>query len=171
MKRLVYFVRVVAVAGWAAFRALIRRARRGPTLPSWTWSEELFVAISRATAVASARDVALMSPRGQGLRPPLSRVVRAALTVERVDLLGVRAERYCPKTTPSGTILWFHGGGFVAGSVGLERRVAAARAAASNCDTYNVEDNDHPYVRRSGTLCLAQLARCARCCMRSSLRA
>lgn len=148
LKRRVYLVRVTGAAVWAALRALIRRARRGPTLPSWTWSEELFVAISQATAIASASDVALMTPRGKGLRPPLSRTVRAALTVERVDLLGVQAERYCPKTTPSGTILWFHGGGFVAGSVGLERRVAAARAAASNCDTYSVDYRlapQHPF--------------------------
>ncbi len=139
LKRRVYLARVIGAAVWAALRTLIRRARRGPTLPSWTWSEELFVAVSRATAMASASDVTLMTPRATGPRAPLSRSARAVLTVERVDLLSVKAERYCPKTTPSGTILWFHGGGFVAGSVGLERRVAAARAAASNCDTYSVD--------------------------------
>ena len=109
-----YLARVAGAAAWAALRTLIRRTRRGPTLPTWTWGEELFVAVSRATAKASARNVALMTPRGKGLRPPLNRAARAALTVERVDLLGVQAERYCPNTTPSGTILWFHGGGFVA---------------------------------------------------------
>jgi salicylate hydroxylase len=148
MMRWVYLVRVTGAAAWAALRTLIRRPRRGPTLPTWTWGEELFVAVSRATAKASARNVALMTPRGKGLRPPLSRAARAALTVERVDLLGVQAERYCPKTTPSGTILWFHGGGFVAGSAGLERRVAATRAAASNCDTYSVDYRlapQHPF--------------------------
>lgn len=143
-----YLVRVAAVGAWAALRALVRRTRRGPTLPSWTWGEELFVAVSRATARASARDVALMTPRGRGLRAPLSRAARAALTVESIDQTGVQAERYCPKSAPSGTILWFHGGGFVAGSVGLERRVAALRAVASNRDTYSVDYRlapEHPF--------------------------
>ncbi|HKY13931.1 MAG TPA: alpha/beta hydrolase [Microthrixaceae bacterium] len=56
-----------------------------------------------------------------------------------MDLGGRRAERYRPAGTPRGTILWLHGGGFVTGSVGLERRVAAARAMTSACDTYNLD--------------------------------
>jgi acetyl esterase/lipase len=90
-------------------------------------------------ARVSVRDVALMSPRGRGLSPRLGRALRAALIVEDVDLGGVRAERYRPKTSTSGTILHFHGGGFVTGSVGLERRVAAAQALASGCDSFSVD--------------------------------
>ena len=41
------------------------------------------------------------------------RQLRDALTVTTVDLNGVAAERYCPMTTPAGTIVHFHGGGFL----------------------------------------------------------
>ena len=130
---------MVAAASWALCRALARRARRGPTLPTWTWTEELFVAASRAALTASARDISLMTPRGRGLRLPLGRAARASLVVEDVVLHGVRAERYCPKAGASGTILHFHGGGFVAGGVGMERGVAAAQAMASGCETFSVD--------------------------------
>ena len=148
MKRLTYKFRV-ALAGFSAgCRGLLRRARHGPTLPSWTLSEELLVAVSRATATASARHIEFMTPRGSGLRVPLGSASRAALNVEEIDLDGVRAERYCPKASPSGTIIYLHGGGFVSGGVGLERRPAAANAIASNCDTFSIEYRlapKHPY--------------------------
>jgi hypothetical protein len=92
VKRLIFLTRV-AGGLVASFGAFIRRLRHGPTLPTWTWSEELFVAMARSTASVSARDVGLMSPRRRGPRPPLGRAARAALTVEDVNLGGVRAER------------------------------------------------------------------------------
>ena len=148
MKRLAYKFRVALAGLSAVFRSILRRARRGPTLPSWTLSEELLVAVSRATATASARNIELMAPRGSGLRVPLDAATRAALIVEEVDLDGVHAERFCPKASPAGTIVYFHGGGFVSGGVGLERRPAAANAIASNCDTFSIEYRlapKHPY--------------------------
>ena len=93
MTRWAYVARVFSAGAWAMFRAILSRARRGPTVASWTWSEELFVAFSRATATASAQKVALMTPTGLGLRPPLRRAQRDARDVECVDLRGVRAER------------------------------------------------------------------------------
>lgn len=100
MRRLVFSFSVVAAAISGAIRSLLRRLFRGPTRPGWTWSEELFVGVSRAAGMASARNLALMSPRGGGPRPPLGRTARDALVVEDVDLGGIRAERYCPKTPP-----------------------------------------------------------------------
>ena len=44
------------------------------------------VAVSRATATASARHIEFMAPRGSGLRVPLGAANRAALNVEEVDL-------------------------------------------------------------------------------------
>ncbi len=148
MRRWLYLARVGLAAVSATLMTPLRRLRHGPTLPSWTWSEEFFVAISRATAYASAQNVAFMTPRGRGLRPAIGKTARAGLTVDWIDLGGAQAERYCPKGPPSGTILWFHGGGFVAGSVGLERRVAADRALSSNCDTYSIDYRlapEHPF--------------------------
>ena len=98
--------------------------------------------------LTSGWDVELMSIRRRGLKTPLGRQTRRALTVEDVDLGGVRAERYCPRTRPLGTILRFHGGGFVSGSARMERRVAAELAVFSNCDTFGISYRlapMHPY--------------------------
>jgi epsilon-lactone hydrolase len=141
-------IRVIAAATSAAVAVMSRRLRHGPTQPTWTWSEELFVAISRAALTVSARDVSLMTPRGDGLKPPLDRASRDALTVAEVDLDGIRAERYRPRTISAGTIVRFHGGGFVSGSVATERRVAAQLALRTQCDTYGIHYRlapKHPY--------------------------
>jgi acetyl esterase/lipase len=139
VKRWIFLLRVMGAGIVGSFVALLRRARRGPTLPTWTWGEEIFVALSRATLTAGARNVSLMTPRGGGLKPPLGRAARSYLEVAEVDLLGVRAERYRPKADPSGTMLYLHGGGFVTGSVAMERRQAAAQAMASGCDTFSID--------------------------------
>lgn len=145
---LAYRARNAAAGAAAAARAGVRRVRRGPTLPSWTWSEELFVAAFRGASTSAARHIELMSV-GAGRRPtPIARRDRRALDVTTVDLLGTRAERYCPKATPAGTILRFHGGGFVSGSAAAERRVAAQLAALTSCDTYGITYRlapEHPY--------------------------
>ncbi|MEO6467995.1 MAG: alpha/beta hydrolase fold domain-containing protein [Acidimicrobiia bacterium] len=132
----------------AVAQTLLRRPFRGPAQPTWTWGEELFVAASRAALLASGWDVEMMSPHRRGLRPPIGRQTSRALTVEHVDLDGIRAERYCPRARPSGTILRFHGGGFVTGSARMERRVAAELAVLSNCDTFGISYRlapQHPY--------------------------
>lgn len=139
VRRAIFLMGVIMAGVVASLRALVRRALRGPTLPSWTWSEELLVAVSRASLTASARDVGLMTPRGGGLRPPLGWAARRVLTVETLDLNGVPTERFQPKTSALGTILYFHGGGFVTGSAALERRQAAAQAMASRCDTFSID--------------------------------
>jgi hypothetical protein len=128
MKRRAFAIRLIVAAVMASLRVIVRRASRGPTLPTWRWSEEFLVAISRAALIVGARNLALMSPRRGGPNVPHGREARAALTVEDVQLRGVLAERYRPKTAASGTILYFHGGGFVTGSVAMERRPAAAQA-------------------------------------------
>ncbi len=139
MKRLVYHGRVTVAVAVAMLAVVVRRLRHGPTLPSWTWSEEFFVAASRAAAAPTARNVEFMTPRRGGMRVPLSRAIRDHVIVDDVDLLGVRAERFRPTTAAAGTVMYFHGGGFVAGGVGMERRPAADKAVVLHCDTYSVD--------------------------------
>ena len=138
MRRLGLWLRVgVAVVMGLAERSA-RRLRKGPTLPSWIWAEELFVAAYRAALKASARDVDLLAARGRGLQLPLRRDLRRGLSVSTERLAGVEAERYQPRGEHHGTILYLHGGGFVSGSAGLERQVAAERSATLQCETWNV---------------------------------
>ena len=71
-----------------------------------------------------------------------------------VDLDGVRAERFRPNGGARGTILYFHGGGFISGSVESERRPAAENAVAMQCETFSVDYRlapRHPTRRRSTT--------------------
>ncbi len=138
MRRAMLGMRVGCAAASGLVRGAVRRLRNGPTLASWTWAEELFVAAGRAALTTASRQVELMAPRGAGLQLPLRRALRRRLTITTEDLDGVRAERYRPAEEPAGTILYFHGGGFVMGSPGLERQVAAERAATLRCDTWNV---------------------------------
>lgn len=79
-----------------------------------------------------------MAANGRGLQLPLRSGLRRNLTISTEDLGGVRAERYRPVDESVGTIIYFHGGGFVMRSPGLERPVAAERAATLRCDTWNV---------------------------------
>ena len=132
----------------AAAGAVRRRLASGPTRPGWTWSEELLAAVSRAVFAITARNFDLLGPGRRTPGPPISRAVRSALTVGTVGLGGVSAERYQPKQPSDGTILRFHGGGFVGGSPQLERRPAAELAMLTNCDTYGLEYRlapKHPY--------------------------
>jgi hypothetical protein len=57
MRRMTLWVRVAAVAAVGLTRAVVRRLRTGPTLPSWTWAEELFVAVYRSVLTTASRDV------------------------------------------------------------------------------------------------------------------
>src|ERR671913_330032 len=149
MRRRAFFrARRVAVGTVAAIGAVGRRARRGPTRPGWTWTEEVFVAVSRAVLTISARNLDLMGPSVHAPRPPLSRRAREDLDVGPIDLDGVTGERYRRKDATTGTILRFHGGGFVTGSPTLERRPAAELALATGCDTYGIAYRlapGHPY--------------------------
>ena len=138
MRRMTLGVRVGAAVAAGLARAVVRRLRMGPTPPSWTWAEDLFVAVYRAALTTASHDVGLMAPRGRGLQLPLRRDFRRRLAVSTEDLGGVRAERYRPFEERWGTILYFHGGGFVTGSPGLERQVAGERACTLRCDTWNV---------------------------------
>jgi acetyl esterase/lipase len=147
-ERLVLVLRVLVAVVAAIVRAAVARGRRGPTLPSWTWSEELFGAGYRAALLTSASRLELLAPRQGGPRLPLGRAARAQLTVEDVNLGGVPGERYRPTGPVVGTIVYFHGGGFVTGSVGLERQQAAAQALASHAETFSVGYRlapRHPY--------------------------
>lgn len=141
-------MRMLGVGGTAAVGAASRRLFHGPARPGWTWSEDLLLAVSRAVLRTSARDLDIMGPGRLAPAPPLSRAARSRLQVEAVDLSGTWAERYCPDVPAAGTILRFHGRGFVSGGPRLERRPAAELALATRCDTYGIRYRlapQHPY--------------------------
>ncbi|MBK5289523.1 MAG: alpha/beta hydrolase fold domain-containing protein [Acidimicrobiia bacterium] len=134
-----------------ATRAIIRRLRHGPTLPSWPWSLELLVGAFRAASFTGVDHLELLAPGPRGLPRRRART-RGPLREEQVDLDGVPATRFTPRDRdpdgPTRTLLYLHGGGFVSGSVQFERRPARDHARTTGCDTYSIEYRlapRHPY--------------------------
>ena len=98
------------------------------------------VAVSRATATASARHIEFMTPRGCGLRVPLGAASRAALNVKAVDLDGVRARSACPLTS----LLERLSTSMAAAAYSRRRRASTTTRSCgtpspSNCDAYSIE--------------------------------
>lgn len=165
--RVGYVVRTLGAALWAVLRAVVGRMRRGPRRPGWTWTEEAFAVVSRAVIHAAARDPWQASMVGRGPSPPIARHVRRAIETGEVHLGGVRAERYVPRASRCGTILYAHGGGFVSGSVAWERRPAAELAVLTGCETFSIDYRlapRHPYPAALDDAVAAYRALLARGC-------
>lgn len=162
-----YVLRTLGATLWAFATAVIGRIRRGPRRPGWTWTEELFAAVSRAVIHAAARDPWQASMVGRGPAPPIARRVRREIEIGEVNLGGVRAERYVPRAERRGTILYAHGGGFVSGSVAWERRPAAELAVLTGCETFSIDYRlapSHPYPAALDDAVAAYRALLARGC-------
>lgn len=86
----------------------------------------------------------LQLARGPALAPPT--LPMATVTDELVGEVPVRV--YEPAGTPTGLVVYFHGGGFIIGSVGLMDNVARQLAHASGAVVVSVEYRwapEHPY--------------------------
>ncbi|MBK5288417.1 MAG: alpha/beta hydrolase [Acidimicrobiia bacterium] len=141
-RRRLFQLRVAASAMGGAIRAVFRRLRHGPTLPSWPWSLELLVGAFRASSFASIDHLELVAPGPRGVPRRRARDP-GPLREESVDLDDIPATRFTLRDPgpdgPNGTLLYLHGGGFVSGSVKFERRPAQDHARTTGCDTYSIE--------------------------------
>jgi monoterpene epsilon-lactone hydrolase len=129
-----------ALMAGALARATWRRATHGPLRPSWSWRIELAAASMRAVLMESKqRGVPwLRSALGKATAP--SSFLRRVRT-EDVDAGGVRARWFIPADRPETRriIVYFHGGGFVIGSVdthadALSRLAVQAQARVLGVD-------------------------------------
>ena len=67
-------------------------------------------------------------------------VVPDGVEVTEIDLGGVPGERIVPPNVDAGrTILYFHGGGYMVGSLATHRHLVAALAVASRATVLNVD--------------------------------
>jgi len=124
--------RVVFIAGllWAVLQAVVRqvfhRLSHGPLVPSWAWYVELRVVGLRAFLVASARGDGRARRRTleQQLDPPLPRSLRQIMQIEPGTVGGIPGEWVKRDHAREGdpTILYLHGGGYLAGSPATHRR-------------------------------------------------
>ncbi len=118
---------VIAVAARVA-----RRVFSGPAVPGWGWDVELRAVALRAFIMsAAAHPDPLARAKLEGkLDPPLPSRLRGAMRLEHDAVAGVPVERHIrngsgTELTDTATILYFHGGGYLAGSPATHRRFVA----------------------------------------------
>jgi acetyl esterase/lipase len=121
---------LLIVMWWASARAVVRttfhRLLLGPTVPSWTWRTEWFVAIARATIEVAAhdRDDMVVNMFGRLVRMPVPMSLRHEVWVNRTKLNGLPTDRFMrlDAVNDTATFLYFHGGGYVFGNPGTHRQ-------------------------------------------------
>ena len=138
---------LVLLLGGEAVATLARRARRGPRRPGWTVRTELAQSLMRAVLLRSKRRGVPWLRAAQGALP-----VRVALAsevrFEPARLGGVPCEWCIPRERAERTLLYFHGGGYVIGSVAGYRDVLARLAVGAGARVLGVEYRlapEHPF--------------------------
>jgi monoterpene epsilon-lactone hydrolase len=135
---------LLIVMWWASALAVIRvtfhRLLLGPTVPSWTWRTEWFVAIARATIEVAARDRddMVVNMFGRLVRTPVPLSLRHDISVKRTKLGGLPTDRFMRlgESTDTATLLYFHGGGYVFGNPGTHRQFIAYLALATGTSVF-----------------------------------
>jgi len=139
---------VAAVAIAQVARTLVRRSVRGPLRPGWPLRTELAQAVMRALLMRSKR---------RGL--PWLRAAQASLltgvpferevAVAPVLLGGVPCVWHAPRgRAPERTLVYFHGGGFVMGSVAGHRELLSRLALGADARVLGVGYRlapEHPF--------------------------
>jgi len=124
----------------AEARALARRALRGPARPGWSLRSELAVAAMRAVLERSKRLGIPWLREAQQAALPRSRFLRQ-VRFSPVDASGVPARWCIPSQDPAPrrTIVYFHGGGYVIGSVDTHRETIARLAVQARARVLGVD--------------------------------
>lgn len=120
-----------------------RRLRHGPRVASWSWGVELRQIALRGFLEAAPRhpDPEARARIERHIDPPLPRRLRGVHRIQTVGLAGMDAERHEPvaeglKSSPRATLLYLHGGGYLAGSAATHRRMVARLAWEANADAF-----------------------------------
>jgi acetyl esterase/lipase len=114
---------------WALLRRVLHRLRHGPLVPSWSWAVEMRLVAFKSFLDAARRDPNPAARRliEERIDPPLLRRLRGVMTFNKVEMAGLTAEHHVPMAdglgfSPEVTILYLHGGGYLAGSAATHRR-------------------------------------------------
>ena len=131
------FIAVVA----AIALGIWRRLRHGPAVSSWTWTVELRAVALRAFIMSAA---AHPDPRARAklearYDPALPRRLRSVLRRKPANVGGVAGEwieRRPDALSDTATMLYLHGGAYLAGSPATHREWVARLTWAAGCRTY-----------------------------------
>ncbi len=141
MGSLIVWIRIIGAVVVALARAIGRRLLRGPLVEGWSWTVELRRVMVQALITKAATIGTVDTWADLQFDTRLPRRLRSAITVEPDSINDVRGEWLrlpgIPPTRP--TLLYFHGGGHVMGSPGMERPFIAELTAAARTDTFSVD--------------------------------
>jgi len=131
---------LAAVFAGAEARALAHRVARGRARPGWSLRTELAVAAMRAVLERSKQRGIPWLREAQGAALPRSHYLRE-VRFEPVDAGGVPSRWCVPSADPSTrrTVVYFHGGGYVIGSVDTHRETIARLAVQARARVLGVD--------------------------------
>jgi acetyl esterase/lipase len=150
----VALVRLAIAAVTAGLGAALRRLVRGPLVKSWPWGVEVEVGALRGLIRASFDgSIAPHALRFQArLNPPVPRHLRGVLRVEEAALGGVPGEwilrRGGGELVDRATLLYLHGGAYLAGSPATHRHFTSRLTWAAHSRTFVPAYRlapDHPF--------------------------
>ena len=137
----------LSVAEGVRFLVRARRAVQGPLRPTWDEGFEAWAAMLHTYGAYSTR-LPLKLQRSS-MRGAVSANRRPPIRYEKVDAGGVPAEWFIPDgADPSRALLYFHGGGYVLGSIESHRDPVTRLAVAARMRTLVVDYRlapEHPF--------------------------
>lgn len=129
MSRAIYLTKVLLAVLGTVVRQIIHRLANGPLVASWSWSVELKMVALRTFIVVSANGGDRSNRRELEAKfdPPMPRSLRQVMKSEPATVGGVPGEwvkrDHARRDDP--TILYLHGGAYLAGSPATHRRFIA----------------------------------------------
>lgn len=127
----------------AVLAGIWRRIRHGPAVPSWGWDVELRMIALRAFLDAARHnpDPAARERIERSIDPPLPRRLRNLLAVRSIQLAGMETEKHERvagglDSLSQATLLYLHGGGYLAGSAATHRRMIANLAWTTGTEAF-----------------------------------
>lgn len=147
--RLRLLLELLFVVGARTVRVVGRRAFRGPLLPGWNLRTEIAAGAIQATVLRSKRRGVAWLRRVQSAFLLPSPVLREVRTTP-IETSGLPCRWVVPQGAPDAgrTIVYFHGGGYVIGSLDTHRDVMARLAVGADARVLGVDyrlSPEHPF--------------------------
>jgi acetyl esterase/lipase len=141
MRTVILAIQIFAAIAVAVVRTVVQRLRHGAAVPSWSWSVELRMVVLRTFIMSTAvhADPEARAKLEARYNPPLPRRLRSVLRVRPDHVGGVAGEwhqRIDSTLRDRCTLLYFHGGGYLAGSVATHREWVARLTWAVGCRSF-----------------------------------
>jgi len=133
IRDIIWFVMACVFRGiWA----LLRRVFRGPSRPSWSWTFEFIVGVQRGTYATLAR---LGVERYNRVLEAILPATAGNTNIETSDAANLPGHWFIPDRDSGTVILYFHGGGYVYGSIRTHGEMIGALAGACSARTFALD--------------------------------